>query len=1079
MGKKVFWGVLSFMICLLAFLLALRFVVPPLIVSEIGKLAGGTLTIGKIEGSLFSDLRLKEIHFKIPNLGDLLLRSVYLRYSLFSLLKKKKEIYALIIEEPRFALGRREGIRRKRGKNQIFLKVNKLTILAGRISSPPNQLGVIYFSGAITIEPDWVKISEGQLVTASGEWNGNLHYEVSKQKLKIDILSLSSRLGDSHFKLQGLLSLVLTKEYIFRIPAIEGEISAQITTGHYKGISIPSSSLTVKFQDSVVRYQLATSAQGMGDLRVDGFFSLRDTSYNLVSNFSALNLRRLFLIGKKEFPLRVVSGELSLWGRGRGRINFSSTFTSPDLRYDQFQVKGAVKHLFTKEGIQVVCQGKVLKEGSVLHFAGEFAKNGFAFHYRAEDFLLEDNLLNGEGEIRGNFDSLALRGNLAISQFSLRSFSVDYARLNFNFRNLFTLTGEGEWWLRHLKVGNLTIDSLNLTLRDDLLHLIAAIGRDTVLLLNGEVVQFILPVAKPGRRPHFSFRISDLCLRLRDDSIFSPQEFTVAFSGDSFILYGLLLSLAQGSISCDISLGFGKWLRGQIKVSNVELGQLLKDDGVKGILDATINSDTVVAAEIRIRDLVEKRYNVQLPEVKSQIIVRGNRIEIAELAIYKNEKVSHLAGYINLSKGKVENWELTATLNDPGPWVLSFLQNIFSFQEGEVFGKVVLKGNIKDVQFDGRVRIYKGRLFFLIPGITVSNLTAELSLVKDEIILIEAKGKVDKGEITGRGFVNLKDFQKVDTLHYDIDFDRLPLRYEEEIFALLNGQLSIDYTPYIPLRLSGNFSVVEGLITTPFGKGVSGKRGEEEQDEVEFNFKVSGEKGIWLRNKNADLELGVDLRVKKEGAKTTYVGELVTRKGELYYLDRTLKIKEGEIVFDNITEINPRLNLRAELETKPIKIGENPSQVFKIIFLLQGTLAHPEFKFLSEPPLLSEKDIITYLSLNISPEELKSLPEREEFFRAISERILSYFEREVVRKLRGYLTLDYLSLEKDIEGKGTRVTVGKYIGKNLYLTYSQVLAREESDEFKAEYYLTRKQMVVGEKTRDGRYIVRYQFQIRY
>ncbi|MFB0509635.1 MAG: translocation/assembly module TamB domain-containing protein, partial [bacterium] len=248
-----------------------------------------------------------------------------------------------------------------------------------------------------------------------------------------------------------------------------------------------------------------------------------------------------------------------------------------------------------------------------------------------------------------------------------------------------------------------------------------------------------------------------------------------------------------------------------------------------------------------------------------------------------------------------------------------------------------------------------------------------------------------------------------------------------------------------------------------------------------YNITVKGERGIWLRNSNADIELSIDLNIRKTLTESFYSGILKTRQGNFYYLDHNLKVTEGEISFDNINELNPDLNLNAEMYTRAMKIYSGKMERVKIILQLTGTLKEPEFNFYSEPAVLSQDDIISYLTLNVTPQEINAAEQREIFNKLVSERVLGYFEREVAKKVRDFIHLDYLMFETGLfeGGNGAKVTVGKYVAKNLYTTYTYNISELTQDIFKVEYYITKSHEMIGEKDEKGRYRLRYQFKFRF
>ncbi len=1116
----------SFILLLLLLLFIFRLLVLRWAIKGIGKQTGVEIVTGEIRGNLFSSLYVSDLKVSFSK-ASFTAKSVYLQYNLISLLQKKKEITLLSVEEPRLTLRQERKLQVEEvGRESEFpslriplsLRVGKFFLRKAAIPdifsygryAPAQVIGSFDLEGKIWLEPAGIKIPEGRLSTPQGDMSFGLSYTLNQQQGELNISSLSFKSDYGKIYLRGSIAVS------FGIPRIQGEVFSIFTPRlAIKDLSLPPCSLQFKFKDTMVFYS-ATSSSELGNLRITGSLSLFDTAYNCTLNLSPLNVQKFWLVATQGrasvIPIPLLSGELQVSGKGRKEISFRTVFrrSAPvqGLRYDSLYFRGKVTGIFEKEPMLLIQEGKVLKAGRVFSLAGEVARRKVNIIFQADNFSLSrgdipfgifkgvEGKIDGWGEVKGNFDSIYLATSLGVSHLSVATnLFINSCSLNIRSPNVRSLAGKAEMKLFGVKWQKNACDSVNFSIKNMDINLGIYKSQDTTLQVTGRLSNFsVAPLAGKVTSPAFSCIFHKLILRLGGDSIFNEREFEISRVRDSLFLKNLSLRFAEGQIAADLFLHASTLPRGRIQIKNISLGQIarfalaqvnarfalaqvkVKDDEVNGTLNATILSDTVVSSAVEVKNLVIKKEDINIKKIECQITIKGQRIELVDVSIYKDEKRTHLSGNIDIDRGKIINWDISATLNDPGVWVFSFLRKTLHLQEGKIFGQVNLRGNLNNPIFDGRVRIYKGKLLFPILGVGIKEFACELSLFKERIILLEGKGKVEQGEITGTGFVNLRDFTSIDTLHYDLELNSIPLNLEKGIFGVFDGRLAIDWTPLIPLKLSGDFSVVEGLITLPFGKKTYVQPKKEE--EVEFDFKITGDKGIWLRNPSADLELGINLQISRKKEAMTLVGELIVRKGELYYLDRTLRMKEGKIIFDNITEIDPQLELRAELETKPIRVGENPPQRFQIIFLLQGTLSQPKFKLLSEPPLLSEKDIITYLTLNISPEEMKVIAEREFFYSALSERLLSYFEREVARKLRGYLSLDYLSLEQKA-WKETKITVGKYLAKNLYLTYAAIMGGEERDEFKAEYYITRKHILSGEKTGEGRYILKYQFQIRY
>jgi autotransporter translocation and assembly factor TamB len=164
-----------------------------------------------------------------------------------------------------------------------------------------------------------------------------------------------------------------------------------------------------------------------------------------------------------------------------------------------------------------------------------------------------------------------------------------------------------------------------------------------------------------------------------------------------------------------------------------------------------------------------------------------------------------------------------------------------------------------------------------------------------------------------------------------------------------------------------------------------------------------------------------------------------------------------------------------------MQINSGTAERIKIKLQMAGTLKQPVFNFSSDPAVLSQDDIMSYLTLNVTPQEISVTEQRAIFNKFVTERFLGYFEREIAKKLRSYIGLDYFQFESGLfeGGKTAKVTVGKYIARNLYATYTHNISGFTQDIFKVEYYINQSNGLIGERDEQGHYRLRYQFKFRY
>ncbi|MBM3314101.1 hypothetical protein FJY70_05875 [candidate division WOR-3 bacterium] len=294
---------------------------------------------------------------------------------------------------------------------------------------------------------------------------------------------------------------------------------------------------------------------------------------------------------------------------------------------------------------------------------------------------------------------------------------------------------------------------------------------------------------------------------------------------------------------------------------------------------------------------------------------------------------------------------------------------------------------------------------------------------------------------------------------------------------MVGGNLDLDWALGRPFSVSGAIDVEEALLA--FGFGQSSANGSQTPDtSLVFDIRVRGERDIWLRNQLVDIEFSGDLAVRKTLTDLLLSGELVSRQGTVYYLDHALRVTTGAIRFENVSTLNPDLNLTAEM---PIRVTAGaPNTPDKVVLALTGTLEQPSFTFRTEPPNWDELEIVSYLTLNLTPDQITAPEMKDNVTKLLGSRLLGYFQNQVAKRARGFANLDYLEFESGFLGsKESRVRVGKYVGRNLYVSYTQNFTGDMSPLFRVEYYLNRKNEILAEGSTGNRYSLRYQLRFRY
>jgi translocation and assembly module TamB len=195
---------------------------------------------------------------------------------------------------------------------------------------------------------------------------------------------------------------------------------------------------------------------------------------------------------------------------------------------------------------------------------------------------------------------------------------------------------------------------------------------------------------------------------------------------------------------------------------------------------------------------------------------------------------------------------------------------------------------------------------------------------------------------------------------------------------------------------------------------------------LNLDVRVLAPRGVFIRGRGAEVELGGDVTVGGTAAAPLPSGGLTVRRGTLDILARRLTFQRGTITFASGTLI-PQLDLHAQST-----VNQTTVSVF-----IRGTPTSPEVTFSSVPELPQDEILAQLLfgktTSRLSPFELAQIAA------AVAELTgVGGSGPGVLDKLRGALGLDRLGLGS---GTGTSnsptVEAGRYVAPGVYLGVRQ------------------------------------------
>ncbi|EQB63945.1 MAG: Protein of hypothetical function DUF490 [candidate division Zixibacteria bacterium RBG-1] len=552
----------------------------------------------------------------------------------------------------------------------------------------------------------------------------------------------------------------------------------------------------------------------------------------------------------------------------------------------------------------------------------------------------------------------------------------------------------------------------------------------------------------------------------------------------------------KGEIRITGTISYEEELNLQLQFSNILAETwadiFLSPGKFKGIFSATTNlTGTFQNPQMQLAGSIDsvKYMTVNLGKMDFDVEYENQNLRINKLSLSSPDAKYSWSGSapINLSFYKTKD----RLLDQPQKIIFEGEGNSFSiihlfipdieYLTGDFNSNIQIEGTPVHPQLNGIVKLEKGILKIAELQDPLTDVKAVIRMVNEDIYFDEAVGYIEKGKITARGNIKVKD---IETFAYDLTIKGkdLPFAYEDVDLTGI-AELSLSVTGESPPLVSGQIAIREASYLEPFGTASgSGYYASQVPAHPEalwnWDFSVIALNNLWVINSDLRAEFGGEVLVTRQEGELRFLGSLQVLRGKYFLPGTTFDIEEGELIFDNIEKIDPKLHFL--VTTDIYGKGQNASSVLakaddtKLKLLIEGTLSAPEVNPAPGSDYTKD-DILEVLTLN------------RRFSTVDTAGIGGAFQEKVISGLGGagnqflgqwaYRTIGVETFEvKPAWGEkfdllGTEVTVGKYFLRNLYGRYTGRLSSPEVYEVGLEYRLNKNLYLEGNKDKQNLYKV--------
>ncbi|MBU1356371.1 MAG: translocation/assembly module TamB domain-containing protein [Candidatus Edwardsbacteria bacterium] len=940
--------------------------------------------------------------------------------------------------------------------------------------------------GNFAISGDTIKLKEFELNTENSRVNLSVIFNPKSQEIDLSKLDLNFGMAD----VPRILEL---KEQnwsgnVAVLAALKGSLSSpqgslSIRSRELKINDLELSGLDIKIQvkDNLINLTKLYLNAGKGNIEGEGQVDLKSRIYdfNLLLNESDFGAA----FAKGDIPLKTeINGDLRIKGR----------------EFDPQRARATVDLMLNKSLINSIPVDRLLcnlmyadKSVSIEKFdltsgqaklkvKGDIFKEVLSVDVETDEIeLAQFGPLLGLKDLQGKLRFTGLVSGLTkdpdvIGSFRLKeaiisNFSCLYFDGSMSLKQVVSKPqGDGKFVATGLAIGSQSID------RVELLTELRGLdwGGLSVHVVKDSMTEALATGMVELKGKQINLAISKLFYSFGDQTVVNSQPIHLSIEGSNINLEPTKLVAGRGAITLEGFYHSDKSVFFKINGDAIDSRRIVDllnlKKTVHGLLDFDINiSGSLNAPEMAAslilnnarfeqftadRVAIDCRYSDQVVNLDKLAITRYGQLSEIALSVPINLGIGPEAGKLldQPMSGEV-------VLRDIGTWAFFPMAELLSVYEGKVDLSVRLSGTPFKPLLNGEMTIANAKMVLRPFGMYLHKVQAFAHFNADSLVIdnitasTENQGKVEikRGEIILNKFIP-------STMYFLIEVEKAPVRNIPFIEGNVNARIEIGGTVNYP-RIKGEVYANSALITLPFAPAEEPPPPEGGAKPMDLDLSITGSQGIWLRNADADIELKIEnLNVRMRQNVLFLSGRLETIQGVYRFLDRRFDITEGQLTFTNAVVINPELNLAAQTEL-------NDEARTKVFLKVGGSALQPKLAFSSEPSM-PEQDILTMLSVGMKIEGDGNGDLGDQVLNRTTD-VLSNMLGGMIQKKTGLVDVIKMKTSTGQE-KGAEVTLGKYVTKNVFVSYTRGFAANLSEDFRAEYLFGKRSALFVQRSKD-------------
>ncbi|MGB5392016.1 MAG: translocation/assembly module TamB domain-containing protein [Thermoanaerobaculia bacterium] len=523
----------------------------------------------------------------------------------------------------------------------------------------------------------------------------------------------------------------------------------------------------------------------------------------------------------------------------------------------------------------------------------------------------------------------------------------------------------------------------------------------------------------------------------------------------------------------------GNDMRGLVSLSGVEVIPDCSGE-FKGVLslEADFGTDQPWSSELALEhfslELADQKLT-NLEPVVMRLSEGGFHLDSFFIGDPASESELFLSGDVAFDEERSLDMQLQSSLETT--WLTLLLPDL-GLRAGRFDVLAEVRGTMDSPRLDGQGTLSNGQV--IVPAIphALDNIRGQFLFYPGQVVIDSLQADLAGGQVRASGL--LLPISDNGGFGYQIQIfaENINLRFPEGWLSrgdaelslastdeghILRGNVRLDRAYYVQDIKVSMTQMLRGLFAR---QRVEVDRAGELQTSTQLNIVIDGPGALRIRNNLADMRGDIDLVVRGTVANPVLFGRVeIERGGTVSYSGTKYTVGQGLVTFANPFAIEPVIDLAASARVRE----------YRVTMSLFGTLDNLNANFSSDPPL-ADLEVLSLLTTGeTSWRGTRSSQAEGETEAAMRATGLLYGQAAsmISERTSNLFGFDRVRLEPLTTSSGdlssARVTVGKQVSRDIFLTYSYDPSTTEEQIIQVEWVFMEGTTLVLTQDGDGSY----------